>query len=404
MNQQSISRSSDQRSGFGPHNMDKARRHYQQQRLQIMADRRAILVQLIEAGGAMGVVEIIARLDHDHGIVIKENTAKGDFDALVGAGRLAPINHKWDLPSRIPPPQPALGNAEVQAAIETYLAEKQSEGRAAGTLYEYRLYLQAFNARCNKPLAALTNNDVVSWINEERAKEYRDATILARWRALKIFFRWCVERELLQKTPVKMRSPKVKRDLPRVASYDGVQALLAYPLASWVDARNRALIHLMLDTGMRVGEALSLRWAHVDLQRQLVFIPPGKDAEGRVAPFTAGCGATLRAYLDVQPASGADWVFVGSYNGGYGPPLVAGQLTPVGVRKMLERLCKAAGVAYINPHSIRHLFATRALNAGMRVEVVSKILGHSKVDLTLRVYAALMTETLQKEYAAVWGA
>jgi integrase/recombinase XerC len=352
----------------------------------------------------MGVVEIIQRLTHEHGITIKENTAKSDFDALVEEGRLVPVGHKWNIPTRITHVPTAQGHLQTQAVIAEYLAEKESEGRAASTLYEYALYLAAFNAHSNKALAEVTNGDIVGWINEERAKGYKDASILARWRTLKIFFRWCVACDLLPKSPLRMRSPKVKRELPRIADYADVQKLLAYPVTSWVDARNRALIHLLHDTGMRVGEALSLRWVHFDFAQRLVQIPAGKDGEARITPFTSDCAANLRAYLDARPASNVEhWVFVGSYNGGYGPPAVNGRFSKVGARTMLHRFCAAAGVDYINPHSLRHLFATRALNAGMRVEVVSKILGHSKVDLTLKIYAALNTRTIRNEYAAAWG-
>jgi site-specific recombinase XerD len=282
--------------------------------------------------------------------------------------------------------------------IRTYLLVKESEGRAKSTLYEYSLYLTAFHFYCPKPLDSITNSDIAGWIVKERKRGLADASILARHRALKIFFNWCVEYELLAKTPLKMKSPKVRKQLPRVASLASVQKLLTMPADSWIGYRNRALVHLLFDTGMRIGEALSLQVTHINLDSRLVSIPPGKDGEGRQVPFTRHCAGTISDYLANRPLSAWNrWLFLGSL---HGDPV--GRLTTGGARLMLKRFCRSAHVGYINPHSIRHLFATKALNDGIRVEIVSRILGHASVDLTLRVYAKLLTETMQREYNSLW--
>mgnify|MGYP002623750634 CR=1 FL=1 len=275
--------------------------------------------------------------------------------------------------------------------IQTYLLMKASEGRAASTLYEYRLYLCAFANHCGKKLEEVTPSDVAAWIVEERTKGLADASILARHRAVRIFFNWCVAFGYVEKSPVTMRNPKVKREAPRVASLADVQALLNYPVDDWLSYRNRAIVHLLLDTGMRVSEAASLLIHHLDLDGRLVTIPAGKDGEARVAPFSVDCQHSLTSYLEERPDR-SNQLFVSRW----------GWLTTYGIRDMLHVLCARAGVPYVNPHSLRHLFATKALNDGMRVEIVSRILGHASVDLTLRVYAHLLTETMKKEYEQYW--
>lgn len=288
----------------------------------------------------------------------------------------------------------------MDTEIRAYLLCKAGEGLAPSTLYEYGLYLLAFNAACAKPLAHVTNDDIAQWLVQERARGLADASILARHRALRIFFNWCVANEdiSLTKSPLRMKNPKIKKHLPRVAPIDSVTKLLALPAQDWVDRRNITLIYLLLDTGMRIGEALSLHVGDLRAEARLAMIPPGKDGEGRCAPFTDGFRTALAAYLESRPCSPwSNWLFVGSL---HGKP--RGRLTVGGARQMLRDFCAKAGVAYINPHSLRHLFATKALNDGIRVEIVSKILGHSSVDLTLRIYASLMTETIQREYDNLW--
>ena len=282
--------------------------------------------------------------------------------------------------------------------IHTYLLVKESEGRAASTIYEYRLYLTAFHLYCPKPLSAITNIDIAGWIVAERKRGLADASILARHRAIKIFLNWCVEYELLARSPLKMKSPKVRNQIPRVASLASIQKLLSMPVDSWVGYRNRALVHILLDTGIRIGEALSLQVIHVNLDTRLALVPAQKDGEARPVPFTKHCAETISDYLTHRPlCAWSRWLFLGSL---HGDPV--GKLTTGGARLMLKRFCRLAHVAYINPHSIRHLFATKALNDGIRVEIVSRILGHASVDLTLKIYAKLLTETMQREYENLW--
>lgn len=287
----------------------------------------------------------------------------------------------------------------MRTLIDSYLLVKESEGRAASTLYEYNLYLTSFMIHCGKQVGEITNADVAAWIVAERAKGYADASILARFRAVRIFINWCVANDHLPVSPIRMKNPKIKKHRPRIATHAHIQKLLAHPATDWTGYRNRALVHLLYDTGMRIGEAVSLFVSHVDQAAHLAHIPPGKDGEGRSVPFTKACAVDLAAYLTARPCSPWDkWLMTGGYNGGS----VAGRLTTVGARQALKKLCRAAGIPYVNPHSIRHLFATKALNAGIRVEVVSRILGHSSVDFTLSVYASLTTDSIQKEYNDLW--
>jgi len=148
---------------------------------------------------------------------------------------------------------------------------------------------------------------------------------------------------------------------------------------------------------MRVGEVCGLHVEDVNLENQLAHITTSKDGEDRTVPFTAGCASMIETYLANRPAYRLSHIFVGTRG-----RQIQGAFTVYGARIMISRRCRELGIAHTNPHSIRHMFATRALNAGMRVEVVSKILGHASVDFTLRVYASLLMETVQREYNRHW--
>lgn len=287
----------------------------------------------------------------------------------------------------------------MKKVIEEFLLEKYSEGKARATLDVYEFFLIAFADYVgSKPLTDICNADIVGWFAYLRTA-YADTSVLLCHKILRAFFNWCVVSELLVKSPLKLKAPKVKRHSPRIASYGNIQKLLRLPADDWMALRNRAFIHLLFDTGMRMGEAISLAVADVDLEQQLCRIPPGKDGEARTVPFTQTCANNLAAYLKARPTSDFDtWLWIG----GSRWLKVRGRLTHLGAIYLMKGSCKLAGIPYFNLHSIRHLFAMRALNAGMRVEIVSKIMGHSRVDFTLKVYASLLTETIQREYKAVW--
>lgn len=287
----------------------------------------------------------------------------------------------------------------MEDEIAAYLLVKECEGLAKSTLYEYRLYLTAFNAYVHsKPLDKITNADIAGWIVSERNEGYKDSSILARQRALRIFFNWCVEYDYLTKSPLRMKNPKVKDAVTRVASLAAIQKVLQFPPDTWTDYRNIALVYLLLDTGMRIGEAVGLALTNINLDSRLVSIPPGKNGEGRVVPFTVGCAEAIDRYLFIRPRSPwGKWLFNSSLHGN-----ARNRLSTGGARALLYKFYARIGVGPINPHSIRHLFATKALNDGLRVEIVSRILGHSSVDLTLKVYANLMTDTIQREYDNLW--
>jgi len=282
--------------------------------------------------------------------------------------------------------------------VEIFLVVKESEGRAKSTIYEHRHYLTSFAAHCGKTLNHVTSIDLASWLNDERkSRGLSEKSVYARWASVRSFFTWCVAEKMLPDTPITIKPPKRRKRTPRVAAYAHVQRIMDIDPTSWTDNRDKAIIHLLLDTGMRIGEVMGLHIADVDLIAKRAKVTVSKDSEDRLVPFTKSCANAIQEYLDCRPDCKHTHLFLGTRGS-----VILGRLTVSGAQQMIERRCRALGIAYVNPHSVRHLFATRALNAGMRVEVVSRILGHSSVDFTLKVYASLLLETVQREYDQHW--
>jgi integrase/recombinase XerD len=162
-------------------------------------------------------------------------------------------------------------------------------------------------------------------------------------------------------------------------------------------ARDRFLIMLLDGSGLRLGEALGLRHSDLRLRAGEVHVVPRetnvnnarvKGMKGRIVPVGP---AVLDAYADYMETEygtlDSDYVFVNLFRGPHGAPMTAEN-----VKDLSKRLRKRSGVAHFSPHALRHSYATRLLRAKVPIEVVSKLLGHSSIQVTLDSYAHLNVE------------
>lgn len=273
--------------------------------------------------------------------------------------------------------------------LRRFLQAKSAEGISPSTIQWYDRNIRLFLDH-HSDAATLRPHHVIEFLNLERDRGMSIATLLCRYRALSAYFNW-----LGWDTMATIKRPKPPRRLPRRAEYATVQRLInKIPSDHWLDTRDKAIISLMIDTGLRVGEVEQLVLDSVDIANRTVMVPAGKDKEERLVVFTDTTGKLLLAYLMNRPPTHHTALFISSR--------AFKAITGWGIRQMMERRCAECEVDYINPHSLRHCFATKALNDGMPISTVSYILGHSSTDFTLRTYARLLTRTVREEYANFW--
>lgn len=150
--------------------------------------------------------------------------------------------------------------------------------------------------------------------------------------------------------------------------------------------RDRAIIAFLASTGCRVSEVTGLDRDAVDLD-QLTCVVHGKGNKERRVYLDGVTGMLIRAYLaerkDADPA-----LFVNRYNV---------RMNPDGVREMLNRVAEEAGVEHVHPHKFRRTLATNMARHGMPIQEVARILGHDKIDTTMR-YVVLDDEDIKHQY------
>ena len=154
--------------------------------------------------------------------------------------------------------------------------------------------------------------------------------------------------------------------------------------------RDRAMFLLLLRTGMRIGEMLKSKLSDINLKEQKMLIYESlKNHEGRVVYFSDDAKAAIKKWIkERNPHKRFLFYSQGHHNFSYG-----------GANRMFKKYLEKAGLSQqkYSLHCVRHTFASELLNAGMSLESLQKLLGHSDTETTRR-YAKLTDKTLESEY------
>lgn len=179
----------------------------------------------------------------------------------------------------------------------------------------------------------------------------------------------------------RIRLPKVEQRLIKTLDDESIAALLEaarYQVNRWMTLRDRAILRLMLETGIRAGELCGLTRDRINIDDDPHVRVIGKgDKEREVGPLSPDCCRDIRRYLRVQPRQPHDVLFISRYRQA---------MTINGLDQMLYRLRDGAGLegTEVRAHVLRHTYAVRALRAGVDIKRLSLLMGHSSLSVTER--------------------
>jgi site-specific recombinase XerD len=274
--------------------------------------------------------------------------------------------------------QAASGTAE---ALDAFLLSRQVMGCTRATQAYYRETVGRFAASV-PTLEACTLPAVQGYLSRLREGRRSPVTLHKHFRALRAFFNWTHEAGVLPENPMgglTMRTPKT---LPRVPEDGDLRRLLqAADPESFEGRRNRALIALLADSGLRISEALRLRIEDVNFATRTVHVKAGKGQKDGVGFFGSEAVTYLRAWLGKRrDAHPEDYLFTDR----------AGRsMTRCHAVHILHRLSVKAGLhRKIGPHALRHYAATSILRQTGDLELVRQVLRHESLAMALR-YAHL---------------
>lgn len=282
--------------------------------------------------------------------------------------------------------------------LDTFITSKLAIGCSAKTVGWYQWMLGNYAVFCHAE--GLDEHDPETcerFFVRLRQDGAAAATVSSYYRAMHVYFGWLVRRGLEKTNPLEVvTKPMIPRRRPgHVTRTEFDQLFDSIEGDDWIDYRDRCILLVMFYSGLRVGEVVALKRQDVDIAKSLIAVRKGKGGHERYVPFAPPLAAELERYLGERPEPKKRDLWLS--NNGVGG--IRGILTAEGIRSMLRRRCRAAGLRYLNPHRFRHGYAMTLLNAGMNLSAVSAALGHTSSVVTEQVYAAWLTEGLSREYA-----
>jgi site-specific recombinase XerD len=271
-----------------------------------------------------------------------------------------------------PNPDSSESTDNDEKLLMDFLAAKRVEGCSHKTLKYYESTLQNMFSSVGKEAKHITTDDLRNYLDLYHSGGAGKVTVDNVRRIFSSFFTWLEAEDYIMKSPVR-RIHKVKTSKTVKETYSDETLEIMRDQSGTL--RDLAIIDLLISTGIRVGELVTLDRSDIDFEnRECVVIGKG-DKERRVY-FDARAKIHLQDYLksrsDDNPA-----LFV-TFDKPYS------RLQIGGVETRLRVLGRRLNITKVHPHKFRRTMATKAIDKGMPIEQVQQLLGHQNVDTTLR--------------------
>lgn len=267
--------------------------------------------------------------------------------------------------------------------IDSFINYKLNRlGSSRATEVTYRSILADF-LECvgDVKVSDLSIQVIDDYANKMLLRGYKTKTLHNKLATVRSFVRWLYARDMTNLRPERI-------DLPRIIETEA-NFLTPEEQRQLLDAiehpRDRAIVHALLASGLRISELTDLMYD--DVQEKSVLVKNGKGGKARITFITPECRKDLDAYLTTKKRT--EYFFTNNQKR---------QLSRQYVARIVTEYAKASGIEkHVSPHTLRHSFATNMLRKGARVEVVQKLMGHANIQTTL-IYMHFTNPYLQSEY------
>lgn len=275
--------------------------------------------------------------------------------------------------------------------LSAFVSAKKVEGCSDKTLAYYRSTIEHLFETIDVMACHIETSDIRQYlVDYQEKKQSSKVTIDNMRRIFSSFFAWLEDEDYIGKSPVR-RIHKVKTDIlvKDVLTDEQLEQLRD----NCTEKRDLAMIDLLSSTGIRVGELVKLNRSDIDFQeRQCIVF--GKGSKERMVYFNARTKLHLLNYIK-ERTDDEEALFV-SLSAPHS------RLTINGVETRIKTLGKRINITKVHPHKFRRTMATMAIDKGMPIEQVQKLLGHGRIDTTLR-YAIVSQNNVKMAHKKYLG-
>ena len=266
-----------------------------------------------------------------------------------------------------------LESKENQELLDNFLSSKQVEGCSERTIDYYKTTINKMVDCVNLKIESITTDDLRKYLSDYKNQtDVSKTTIDNIRRVLSSFFSWLEDEDYILKNPIRrIHKIKTRKVVKEVLSDEHFEILRD----NCVNIRDLAMIELLASTGIRVGELVNLNIDDVFFnERECIVL--GKGDSERIVYFDAKTKIHLQKYLESRNDSNPA-LFV-SFKKPYN------RLGINGVERRIRELGRDANIKKVHPHKFRRTMATNAIDKGMPIEQVQKLLGHVQIDTTMQ--------------------
>lgn len=267
--------------------------------------------------------------------------------------------------------------------LDSYLRTLSVEGKSPKTIERYGYIIRRMQRAVAVPTRNITVFHLRRYLSDEKARGISDVTLESTRQVFSAFFNWLHRERLIDNNPCAnlgaIKCPKKQKDLYSDTDIErmkfGCQTI-----------RDRAIVCFLKATGCRISEMTQLNRDDIDFNNMECTVL-GKGNKERVVFLDQVAVMTLQNYLDTR-TDDLPALFIGKGTS---------RMTPHGIRKMLTNLGRRSNVNHVHPHKFRRTLATNLIRHGAGLPEVASILGHDKIDTTMK-YVVLDKTDVKNSY------
>lgn len=273
-----------------------------------------------------------------------------------------------------------------ETTVSTYLMVKRMEGLSENTIKNYSYALKNFFDYFPKSFENITANDIRVYLYAYKAdRNCSDRSLDKTREYICRFFHWCKAEGYIERDPsdtvkpikheVKERSFLTQEELERIR--EACETL-----------REKCVVEVLYSTGCRISELANAKLSDINLDAGEIYLF-GKGKKHRTSYLNAKAVIAIKKYLETRNDD-CEYLIISSIK-----PIKG--ITRSSLEKIIKTLASRAGLDWVTPHIFRHSTATQALNGGMPVQEVQKLLGHERIDTTM-IYAKVIDDSVRNSH------